>query len=165
MSRRSFLSKATVTGIVAALALIAGGVDAALGRVFAPRGKQAPNVASLGDNSKSSNGEGHSPARGTRLVSASEVPVGGAASFTDPARGIPAFVVQPVRGEFVAFSAVCTHAGCPVQFDQSAETFVCPCHGSVFNARTGAVLQGPAFLPLNRIPVVLGPGNELYVDG
>ncbi len=102
---------------------------------------------------------------GTPLGLAGEVPIGGAASFTDPARGIPAYVVQPERGVFRAFSAVCTHAGCQVSFEQDQEQFVCPCHGAVFNAATGAVIQGPATRPLARIPLALGPNGELYVDG
>ena len=159
ISRRTFVRRGVVTGAVAAGVLLLGGVDAAVGRLLAPRAKadQAAAAPRSSGVSRSS--------RGTRLVSTSHVPVGGALSFTDPARGVPAFVVQPERGDFVAFSAVCTHAGCPVQFDSGAETFVCPCHGSVFSARTGAVLQGPAFLPLNRIAVTVGPGSDLYVDG
>lgn len=102
---------------------------------------------------------------GVRLGLASAVPVGGAASFTDPAEGVPAFVVQPTRGTFREFSAVCTHAGCPVQFDGQNDAFVCPCHGSVFDAATGTVIQGPAPPALQRIPIALGPGGELYVDG
>ena len=159
ISRRTFVRRGMFTGAVAAGVLLLGGVDAAVGRLLAPRAK-------AGQAAAATRSSGVSPSsRGTRLVSTSHVPVGGALSFTDPARGVPAFVVQPERGDFVAFSAVCTHAGCPVQFDGGAETFVCPCHGSVFSARTGAVLQGPAFLPLTRIAVTVGPGSDLYVDG
>jgi thiosulfate dehydrogenase [quinone] large subunit len=93
------------------------------------------------------------------------VPVGGAASFTDPAGGEPALVVQRTRGSFKAFSAVCPHAGCQVQFDQQNDRFVCPCHGSTFNGATGAVEQGPAVTGLSPISVALGPNNQLYVDG
>jgi thiosulfate dehydrogenase (quinone) large subunit len=105
-----------------------------------------------------------SPGGGRLLGAAAQVPVGGAASFTDPAAGVPAFVVQPSAGHFVAFSAVCTHAGCTVQFDQSAHEFVCPCHGSVYNASTGAVVSGPAPSPLAPIAVRQASG-QLFVDG
>jgi thiosulfate dehydrogenase [quinone] large subunit len=91
------------------------------------------------------------------------VPVGQARSFTDPASGQPAWVVQPTSGTFVAFSAVCTHAGCPVQYDQSTTQFVCPCHGGVYDARTGQVLQGPPPRPLPRIPVRI-VAAEIRVD-
>jgi thiosulfate dehydrogenase [quinone] large subunit len=103
--------------------------------------------------------------RGTRVGPAADLPVGGAASFTDPAQQVPALVVQLKKGEFRAFSAICPHAGCQVQFDGSNDLFVCPCHGSTFNAATGAVLQGPAATGLSPIPVALGTKGQLYVDG
>jgi thiosulfate dehydrogenase [quinone] large subunit len=103
--------------------------------------------------------------KGVRIGPASDVPVGGAASFTDPKEGVPALVVQVKQGVFRAFSAVCPHAGCQVQFDQQSDLFVCPCHGSIFNGSTGAVQQGPASTGLSSIPIALGSNGELYVDG
>ena len=103
--------------------------------------------------------------KGTLVGPAADVPVGGAASFTDPAQQVPALVVQLKKGEFRAFSAICPHAGCQVQFDGPNDLFVCPCHGSTFNAATGAVLQGPAATGLSPIPVTLGSNGQLYVDG
>jgi len=90
-------------------------------------------------------------------------PVGQARSFTDPASGNPAWVVRPDGNTFVAFSAVCTHAGCPVQYDPSRTEFICPCHGGVYDARTGQVLQGPPPAPLQRIPIQVVSG-QLRVD-
>ncbi|MCU1491186.1 MAG: Rieske (2Fe-2S) domain protein [Acidimicrobiaceae bacterium] len=163
------------------VALVAAGVDSLIGRAFAPKAKSAA-VPSLGGKTGSGQttstnaasgatsttqpaaGGGAVP-KGTKLGNASQVPVGGAGSFTDPAQGVPAFVVQPEKGTFRAFSAVCTHAGCTVEFDKQNEAFVCPCHGSVFSAATGAVMQGPAPSPLPAIKLALGPNNELYVDG
>jgi thiosulfate dehydrogenase (quinone) large subunit len=103
--------------------------------------------------------------QGTPIGSAADVPIGGAASFTDPAQQVPALVVQVERGQFRAFSAVCPHAGCTVQFDGTNDVFACPCHGSVFNATTGAVLHGPATTGLSPITVALGPNGQLYADG
>jgi thiosulfate dehydrogenase [quinone] large subunit len=103
--------------------------------------------------------------QGTLIGPAADVPVGGAASFTDPAQQVPALVVQVTRGQFRAFSAVCPHAGCTVQFDGTNDVFACPCHGSIFNTTTGAVLQGPATTGLSPIPVSLGPNGQLYADG
>jgi thiosulfate dehydrogenase [quinone] large subunit len=78
---------------------------------------------------------------------------------------VPALVVQIRRGDFRAYSAVCPHAGCQVQFDQQNEAFLCPCHGSIFNVSTGAVERGPAVSGLPTIPIALGSNGELYVDG
>lgn len=44
--------------------------------------------------------------------------------------------------EFVAFSVNCTHLGCPVRWLQSAELFMCPCHGGVYY-KNGEVASGP----------------------
>jgi thiosulfate dehydrogenase [quinone] large subunit len=100
---------------------------------------------------------------GTAIGAASAVPLGQARSFTDPASGDPAWVVHSAASRFVAFDAVCTHAGCTVNYSASGAQFVCPCHGGVYDARTGEVLQGPPPAPLRRIPVQV-VGGELRVD-
>lgn len=41
-----------------------------------------------------------------------------------------------------ALTAICTHEGCTVS-NSSGSQFVCPCHGSTFNA-SGSVAKGPA---------------------
>ena len=43
------------------------------------------------------------------------------------------------------------------------KTFICPCHGSQFNGKTGAVLNGPAASGLGRIRIKEGPDGQLYV--
>ena len=87
------------------------------------------------------------------IAATSAIPVGKAKSFIDPATGGPAWAVHPSYGTFIAFSAVCTHAGCPVQYDPATVQFVCPCHGGVYNARTGHVVSGPPPAPLQAIAV------------
>lgn len=47
-------------------------------------------------------------------------------------------------------SAACTHMGCLVSLDETAEKWQCPCHGSRFEL-DGRVLEGPATTPLRRI--------------
>ncbi len=57
----------------------------------------------------------------------------------------------------IAFSKICTHAGCPVGLYQ-AETYelFCPCHQSVFEVLHGAEPNsGPATRPLPRLPIAL----------
>lgn len=50
---------------------------------------------------------------------------------------------------YVAISNRCTHVGCPVRYAQAAGSFICPCHGGVYNAR-GEVIGGPPVRPLDR---------------
>jgi Rieske Fe-S protein len=59
--------------------------------------------------------------------------------------------------EVVAFSSKCTHQGCTVEPDGAK--LACPCHGSVYDARTGKVLRGPAPAPLPAIEVVVTNGE------
>jgi len=100
---------------------------------------------------------------GTAIGAAAQVPVGGAGSFNDPTTGDPSLVIQPQKGSFVAFDLVCPHAGCVVQYDTASKILICPCHGSQFNADTGAVEQGPAASGLLKIRIAEGSDGQLYV--
>ena len=46
-----------------------------------------------------------------------------------------------------AINAVCTHLGCVVPWNKASNKFMCPCHGSQYNA-DGMVIRGPAPLSL-----------------
>jgi thiosulfate dehydrogenase [quinone] large subunit len=99
------------------------------------------------------------PSGAVSLGPASDLPAGQAAVYPDPADGQPDVVVRLSDGSLAAHSAVCTHAGCQVSYGQ--DSLVCPCHGSVFNAQTGAVEQGPAVDPLPTRHV-LEHGGRIY---
>ena len=57
-------------------------------------------------------------------------------------------VYRTGEGEVLAYSARCPHLGCAVHWSPQEKSWDCPCHGSRFDARTGAVLNGPANHPL-----------------
>ena len=67
----------------------------------------------------------------------------------------------------VAYSKLCTHAGCPVGlYSQTQQQLLCPCHHSVFNVLDGAqTVQGPASHPLPQLPLALDPEGYLMADG
>jgi cytochrome b6-f complex iron-sulfur subunit len=78
------------------------------------------------------------------LAKVSSIPVRGSIAAT--AGGKPVTLARPSAGQVVGFSAICTHMGCTVA--PSGSRLNCPCHGSVYNAFTGAVINGPAPQPL-----------------
>ena len=89
------------------------------------------------------------------LAKVADIPIGNAVSAT--LDGKPILISQPAAGTIVAFTAICTHQGCTVA--PAGKEFQCPCHGSVYNAATGAVITGPAPAPLAGIPVKVEAGN------
>jgi thiosulfate dehydrogenase [quinone] large subunit len=168
IDRRSALGRASVAGALGAFALLLGAADNRFGSHFSKSSTDASSTTtttpsvSTSDPSSTGSSPTTSPPTGEEIGLASSIPVGDALAFTDQQQGIPAYCVHKSAGEFVAFSAICTHAGCTVGFDQSATEFVCPCHGSIYNALTGAVIRGPAPLPLPSIGVKLASNGTLY---
>jgi Rieske Fe-S protein len=67
-------------------------------------------------------------------------------------------LTRTASGDVHAFSAVCTHQGCTVD-RVAAGTIDCPCHGSRFDANTGAVRAGPASRPLPAVAVQVRDGG------
>ena len=67
------------------------------------------------------------------------MPVGGGKILT----GQQVVVTQPKKGDFKAFTAVCTHQGCLVT-QVTGGSIVCPCHGSKFSIEDGSPQAGPA---------------------
>ena len=65
-------------------------------------------------------------------------------------RGILPVAQATVDGRTCAVSAVCTHLGGVLRFNDAEQSWDCPLHGSRF-AITGEVLEGPATRPLRRL--------------
>jgi ubiquinol-cytochrome c reductase iron-sulfur subunit len=65
--------------------------------------------------------------------------------------------------DYVAFSKICTHAGCPVSlYEQETSRILCPCHQSQFLVTEGAVpVFGPATRPLPQLPITLDADGYL----
>ena len=97
-------------------------------------------------------------ATGTVLAAASEIPVGGGKIFT----AAKVVVTQPVSGQYLGFSAVCTHVGC-ILSEVADGTIDCPCHGSEFKITTGAVVTGPAPSPLPKKQIKIVDGQVILV--
>ncbi|QNN52910.1 Rieske (2Fe-2S) protein [Nocardioides mesophilus] len=119
-------------------------------------GLALPLLAACGSSSNSTGGSSpQAPAGGTSgsggssagTVATADVPVDGGVILPDA----KVVVTQPSKGEFKAFTAVCTHAGCLVGSVADGK-IICPCHGSQFSIADGSVAQGPATTPLAAAP-------------
>ncbi|HUI66453.1 MAG TPA: Rieske 2Fe-2S domain-containing protein [Bacteroidota bacterium] len=70
-------------------------------------------------------------------------------------------IIAHAPSGYVAVSQQCTHAGNTVIYDNSANQFFCPAHGSRYNIY-GFVINGPASSPLTGYRVTIN-GNLLRV--
>jgi nitrite reductase/ring-hydroxylating ferredoxin subunit len=69
----------------------------------------------------------------------------------------------PLKDEYdhvVAISSRCVHVGCPVRYVAAARSFVCPCHGGVYDFR-GIRVGGPPPRPLDRFYTIVREGLVL----
>jgi Rieske Fe-S protein len=133
LSRRSALRGAAVAGGAAVVGFV-------VGLTRRPGAGQGATTAA--------NAYGAVASTGRRLAALADVPAGGALVVP----GAKVVLVRAADNTVQGFSAVCTHQGCTVSGVQDGQ-IVCPCHGSAFSARTGAVTSGPATRPLAKVPV------------
>ncbi|GAA3034287.1 hypothetical protein GCM10010519_70200 [Streptomyces lactacystinicus] len=146
--------RALVDGGIAAVAIGGAGLlTGSLTRTFGRDRSAAPEPSAAPVSAVPSAAAPASGAPATApTVPAASVPVGGSAQVKDPATGDAVYIVQPKAGQYCAFSAVCTHSGCAVDAPKNGQLY-CPCHGSRFDAATGAVVNGPAVKPLPKYAV------------
>jgi len=130
--------------------VLCGAVIAAAGAVAGFTVARSSDVANAKSATAGANGYGPSKAAGNALTTVSAVPQSGGVVIADA--GV--VVTKDATGQVHAFSATCTHQGCTVS-GVSGGTINCPCHGSRFNADTGAVVQGPATRPLPAVAVTV----------
>jgi Rieske Fe-S protein len=73
----------------------------------------------------------------------------------------PALLIRTESGEFRAFSAVCTHLNCTVQYNDQSRQIWCACHNGLFDLN-GKVAGGPPPRPLEQFAVHV-QGDEVIV--
>jgi Rieske Fe-S protein len=161
ISRETFIRLAAALGVGAASASVA-----ACGGGSGGSGSSGGSGGGSGDGSgvgtstpaasSDASGEAATGTGGSAIAQESEVAPGSAVKFKDG--GKDAVLVHLDEGQFVAYSAICTHAGCTVDYRNSQ--LACPCHGSIFDPANGAeVVSGPARTPLPEIPVEVQDGQ------
>ena len=110
-----------------------------------PETADTPATSAAGSPETSSGGGGPSA-----LASTSDVPVGGGEILDEE----QIVLTQPAKGDFKAFTAVCTHQQCTVN-SISDGIIHCPCHGSQYSIKDGSVVGGPAPAPLAAIDITV----------
>ncbi len=113
-----------------------------------------PAAASAGSGETAAAGASQAPAAGPVVARVSQLTAGRPIAFDDPISGDPGVLVKLADGKIVAFDALCTHAGCTVEWDPTYDLLVCPCHGAAFDPAHGAqAVAGPTNTPLSPIPI------------
>jgi Rieske Fe-S protein len=77
-------------------------------------------------------------------------------------RGKAVYIYRNAQKQVKAFSGVCTHLGCLVEYSRDQHRFKCNCHGSEFDL-TGKNITGPALIPLQPYRVVIEHG-EVFIS-
>ena len=174
VDRRTVILGSATAVAVGATTLVLGGVAAEAGRLIG--GAKAPKktTGQLSGTATTVPGATTTPAStgttspnaalGTLLGPAKDVPVGQAATFTIPSNSDPGIVLHLTANNFLAYDAVCPHAGCPVGYYAANNVMVCPCHGSQFDVNTGDVLNGPAPHGLTKLKIAEGSDGNLYLQ-
>lgn len=140
VSRRAAMAGACAAACVATVAGCAG-----------YGGQQRKPPAS---SSASASGSNAASGGGAVVARTSDIPVGGGTVFADK----QVVITQPTAGTFKAFDTTCTHAGCTV--NQVANgTIDCPCHGSKYDIKDAAVVDGPAPSPLAPKNITVSNGS------
>jgi nitrite reductase/ring-hydroxylating ferredoxin subunit len=139
-SRRAILAGA---GGVAVAAVLAGCATYGEGGGGGGSGGAGGGGAGAGAAGATATGSPGGSGGGAVLATTSDIPVGGGVIFKEQ----DVVITQPRAGTFKAFSATCTHAGCPVA-NVSGGTINCTCHGSKFKIEDGSVAKKPAPAPL-----------------
>jgi Rieske Fe-S protein len=94
------------------------------------------------------------------LEKLSNIPVGSSRVYKG-VLGNDLILLRLEKDNVKAFSSICTHLGCRVQWDATAGDFLCPCHMGRFDAN-GEVTAGPPPSPLPAYPVKIEDG-KIYV--
>jgi Rieske Fe-S protein len=136
LEQHSTSRRAVIIG--AGVAVVAGAAGFAWYTLDAPK----PTAAGAGSTTP---GTGGAP---TELAAVTSIPENGGVILPDQK-----VVLTRETGDKVhCFTAVCTHQGCLVSAVADGK-ITCPCHGSAYDAKTGAVVGGPAPAPLSAVPV------------
>ena len=108
-----------------------------------------------------------------RIANTKDVPVSDSVLFEYPHKDRPAVLIHLPDGGFVAYDALCTHLGCQIHYNKvvvagwenNPQQSFCPCHGGVFDPKTGDVLAGPPPRPQPKVKLEIDEQGEIFANG
>jgi Rieske Fe-S protein len=145
-SRRSFLTAVGAFGVVVGLGVAFASVK------LPPPPQSAARTRSTAVLSPSAG-----------IANTSDLQVGSPVYFDYPS-GYPNVLFKRSDGTLAAYSLLCTHVCCEVDYQPSTSTFFCPCHGSEFNSE-GQVTRGPAGSPLPSVVLHVDSAGNVFPTG
>jgi quinol---cytochrome c reductase iron-sulfur subunit, bacillus type len=150
--RRLMVGVANIAGATATAAIVLPALGFALGPIFEEKDQPWQAVGTVDDFSRDT----YLP----RTITI-EPAIGDVGKSTVFVRQYNPAVDTEERDEYnayIAISTACMHLGCPVNFVQAAQRFICPCHGGVYDF-IGKVAGGPPVRPLDRFYTRVADGS------
>lgn len=124
------------------MCVVSGGLAAGTG-LLALKGKIMPHQELEGEH---------------KVCELADLPLGGTRGFVVPGDSTPYILIRLEDDTLRAYEQKCTHLSCAVYYKPGTGKIECPCHNGWFDARTGAVIQGPPPRPLPSLTVALKDG-------
>jgi len=157
VTRRRFMTAtAHGAGVIATAAIVLPALGFALGPVFTQTPDSWQDVGPV---------DQFTDADYTPVIITIEPGIGEAGVSTVYVRLHNLSVDGPVKDRYdhiVALSSRCAHVGCPVRWVPAASTFICPCHGGVYNFR-GIRIGGPPPRPLDRFYTLIRDDGHVLI--
>jgi nitrite reductase/ring-hydroxylating ferredoxin subunit len=113
-----------------------------------------------------------------KIANINELPPNSRKIFTYPVTGIRSKDSDPFRkfvlirlpnGELKAWSMVCLHLWCLVDYKPKREQIECPCHGSIYDPKTGVGVAGPVAVQQNKtlpeVKLEVDENGDIYATG
>jgi menaquinol-cytochrome c reductase iron-sulfur subunit len=151
-SRRNFLMKLSVgVGGIAALAVSIPVVGALLAPLL---GKEEVDWVTVGA------AKDFKPGTVTLVTFQNPDPK----AFAGVTANTASWLRKDLNNNFIAFAVNCSHLGCPVRWEATANLFMCPCHGGVYY-HDGTVASGPPPRALSQYKVRVNRGNVQIQTG
>ncbi len=170
LSDRRRLNRAeALLGVIAAVVFVVLGLPRKGGATPAGKTIAATTPKSAGGTGGASGSTGGGsqsgiPAGFKKIGNITQLPANTGGTVSDPKTGDPAIIVHTSGSNYFAYDAVCTHAGCTVEYDPQSKMIVCPCHGGEFDPAHGAqVVAGPPPSPLTAIEMKIDSQGNIYI--